>query len=363
LRYLHPFVYWSALGVAVALGQSAVLVPAYQVSLPAPTVDGNSPGFWKDGTLNVYTSTGWPEAMSGSAVTALAVADAPVVEPTDHYPLWIESVWRDDDGTVYAWYHHEPGGLCGGKLTAPMIGALVSTDGGHEFQDLGIVLATGYPLDCGAQNGFFAGGHGDFSVILDRDRGYFYFLFTNYGGPVENQGVAIARMAFADRSQPPGTVTKFFEGGWTEPGVGGAVTPIFPAAVGWDRSNTDSFWGPAVHWNTSIERYVVLLNHSCCKTNWPQEGIYVAYTSDLSDFTTWTQPVKLLDSRSIGFAPGYYPEAFGVGVDETDTLAGQLPRLFVKGISKWQVYFVPAPDPDEGPSDCDLSHDAADCPD
>ena len=35
---------------------------------------------------------------------------------------------------------------------------------------------------------YFSGGHGDFSVVLDREQKFFYFLFTNYGGPVETQG-------------------------------------------------------------------------------------------------------------------------------------------------------------------------------
>ena len=312
---------------------------AQPVRLPAPTVDGNSPGVWIDGEFRVFTSTGEPVSMNGQGILDLIMSDAPKVTPADHYPLWIEAVWRDDDGTIYAWYHHEPGGICGGKLTAPEIGALVSTDGGRTFQDLGIVLASGDGLNCGAQNGFFGGGHGDFSVVLDRDRRFFYFLFTNYGGSAENQGIAIARMAFEDRAQPVGAVHKLASGAWGQPGVGGAVTPLVPARVAWDFSGTDSFWGPAIHWNTAIERYVVLLNRACCKPRWPQEGIYAMFGRDLAEPSTWTAPSKILDDSQIGSAPGYYPQVFGLGAQETDTLAGQLPRLFIKGISKWQIYF------------------------
>jgi hypothetical protein len=332
----------------VGAAQTAVVVPASMTSMPAPIVDGNSPGVWVDGELRVFTSTGQPMLMSGPSILELSFTDLPIVTPADHYPLWIEAVWRDDDGTIYGWYHHERGGLCGGKLAAPEIGALVSTDGGQTFLDLGIVIASGDPINCGAQNGFFAGGHGDFSVILDQDRRYFYFLFGNYGGPAANQGVAIARMAFEDRVQPVGAVYKFANGEWTEPGVGGAVSPILRARVAWDRSNTDSFWGPAIHCNTAIERYVVLLNHACCKPNWPQEGIYVMFGQDLSDPGTWTTPTKILDASQIGFAPGYYPEVFGLGMGETDSIAGQLPRLFIKGVSRWQILFAPPAPPDSG---------------
>lgn len=305
-----------------------------------------------DGELKVFTSTGSdPMRMSGPDIQSLSMASSPVVTPSDHYPLWIEAVWRDDDGTIYGWYHHEPGGICGGKLSAPRIGALVSVDGGQTFQDLGIVLSSGDLLDCDAENGFFAGGHGDFSVIPDRERRYFYFLFTNYGGNGESHGVAIARMAFEDRGNPGGRVYKFANGDWTEPGVGGAVTPILPSRVDWSQSDADSFWGPAIHWNTAIERYVVLLNRACCETNWPQEGIYVMLGRDLSDPTTWTTPTKILDESQIGFAPGYYPQVFGSGVGETDSLAGQLPRLFVKGVSKWHV-FITLPEPRSPEDQC-----------
>jgi hypothetical protein len=89
-------------------------------------------------------------------------------------------------------------------LTAPKVGAAISRDGGITVQDLGIVLESGDAVDCAAKNGFFAGGHGDASVILDRENKYFYLFFTNYGGPVWEQGVAVVRIAFEDRHQPVG---------------------------------------------------------------------------------------------------------------------------------------------------------------
>lgn len=313
--------------------------------MPAPTIDGNSPGVWVDGELRVYTSTGsQPEAMSGPGIATLQMTTQPVVTPADHYPIWIESLWREEDGLVYGWYHHEPSGLCGGKLTAPKIGAAVSDDGGKTFRDLGIVLESGDALNCNAQNGFFAGGHGDFSVILDRERKFFYFLFGNYGGPWWTQGISLARMAFESRAAPAGAVYKYANGTWTEPGIGGAVTPILPPRVGWNFEDTDSFWGPAIHWNTAIERYVVLLNRACCKPGWPQEGIYLMYGTDLSDPGTWTYPARILTQPEAGFGPAFYPQVFGMGEGETDSIAGQQPRLFVKGVSKWEIHFTaPAP--------------------
>ena len=353
----------------VADAQTYRLVPAPAVSMPARTVDGNSPAFRDEhGILHVYTSTGAePARMSGPSVTELSLdVRPPSVEPRDHYPIWIESVWRDEDGAVYGWYHHEPNSqiICGSrKLTAPRIGALVSTDGGVTFSDLGLVLTSGDQPNCSAQNGFFAGGHGDFSVVLDKDREYFYFLFTNYGGSVSNQGISIARMAFADRATPAGKVRKYFLGQWSEPGQGGMLTPIFPAFQSWERSDADSFWGAAVHWNKALESYVAVMNRACCKTNWPQEGIYIAFNADLAHPENFTRPSKLVDARDIGFAPGYYPQVFGLGEGETDSVAGGEARLFIKGVSKWKLFFGGEPEPEpEPPAEPVEECMSADCP-
>ena len=258
-----------------------------------------------------------------------------VLGESSHYPYWIESTWRDKDGTVFAWYHHEPEGVCGTlPLTAPKIGALVSTDGGVTFEDLGIVLESGYPVDCSAQNGYFAGGHGDVSVVLSRNGRYFYFLFGNYSGPREAEGVAVARMPFERRNNPVGAVQKYYAGDWLEPGIGGLVTPIFPANVSWISSRTDSFWGPSVHWNSYLNTWVMLLNRSCCSPGWPQEGIYVSFNRSLSDPGAWSIPVKLMSGGD------WYPQVIGFAPEGTDKLAGQTARLYINGVSNWTINFT-----------------------
>jgi hypothetical protein len=225
-----------------AAAQKAALRPAGRMEMPA-LADCNSPAHWREGRIYVMNSAGAPMISSGPSQFELGSASAVKIESTAPISVWIESTWQDSDGTLYAWYHNEPGGLCeGSKLTVPRIGALVSKDNGQSFRDLGFVLETGDPTNCGAQNGFFAAGHGDFSVMPDRDGKYFYFFFGNYGGDLAGQGVSLARMAFEDRDQPAGKVWKYFNGQWDEPGLGGKTTAVFPAKVGWERSDTDSFW-------------------------------------------------------------------------------------------------------------------------
>jgi hypothetical protein len=319
----------------VVVAQRVELQPVQEVSFPS-TTDSNSPALWIDGEMVLINSTGlWPVRSSGSDQFNLGNPEPVVLGSSIHHPYWIEATWKDEDGTILAWYHHEPPRVCGSSsnLTAPQIGALVSTDGGRSFRDLGIILESGYPVDCSSQNGYFAGGHGDFSVLLNRNRSYFYFLFGNYGGPVETQGVAIARLPFDRRYNPFGAVEKYFAGDWLEPGIGGQLSPIFPAAVDWQSPNTDAFWGPSVHWNSYLDKYVMLLNHSCCSPGFPQEGVYVSYNNTLFDPTGWTTPEKILDGVL------WYPQVLGRSPGETDKLSGRIARLYVFGVSDWRVIF------------------------
>ena len=319
-------------GMAFAMNAQTVHVqPADPLDFPA-LVDSNSPAYWSNGRLYLFNSLDMPIRSEAADITHFAKARAVLIQGTNRW-RWIEAAWADTDGTVYAWYHAEPLNVCPGlPLTAPQIGAMVSSDG-VNFRDLGIILRSGVRANCDTQNIYFAGGHGDFSVIPDRDGSYFYFVFTNYSGNVSAQGIAAARMAFEDRAAPAGHVWKFFEGDWQEPGLGGRVTPIFAALADWSSDSPDSLWGPAIHWNTALQQYVVLMSHVAGDRNWGQDGIFASFNPDLSNPTAWTTPVKLMDGG------GWYPQVLGYGDGETDTIAGAKARLFLMGHSEWDLIF------------------------
>ena len=324
-----------------ATAQHADLRRVPRRDLPTRT-DGNSPAFWNQGKLTLFSSIGSPQIISESP-DQFGPWKSEVVGGTiqDRSPAWIESAWMADDGILFAWYHHEPSGICGDEshLTAPEIGAAISFDGGKTLEDLGIVMKSGEYPNCDARNGYFAGGHGDLTVVPDREHKYFYFIFSNYGGALDEQGVAVARMAYEDRFGPVGSVWKFREDGWNEPGLGGRVTPIYPAQKSWEFEDANAFWGPSVHWNTYLEKYVILMNHACCEVGWLQEGIYVSYVSDLSDVSTWGKPTKLLDGENIGFRAGFYPQVMGLEEGETDSVSGWYARLYIQGVSTWEIIF------------------------
>lgn len=305
--------------------------------------DCNSPCWWSDDGLHVLTSTGHPVHSAGPTLRQLERRGEIVYTAWRDGGRWIESVHQEPDGRLLGWYHNEPAHYIPDEyqvgrqfpMTAPFIGAAVSYDNGYTWDDLGLVLA-GPPdsLNLAERNYWFAGGNGDFSVILDRRGECFYFLFGTYYRDVAQQGISLARLRYEDRFCPVGKVQKWYQGGWTEPGLNGRVTPILPVRSSWYSPAPDAFWGPSVHWNTAIRQYVILMNRAI-DPRWRQEGIYVSLTPDIGDPTSWTPPQRLLETS------GWYPQVIGVdeAQRETERECGREARLFVHGKSEYLVRF------------------------
>ncbi len=313
----------------------------------AGETDSNSPAHWDGDTLYVFNSAGHPWRSSGPDVFRLGMSYLRVVfDKPAHGGRWLECTWKDPGGILYGWYHNEPPGVCPEvpRLTAPRIGAARSADNGASWEDLGIVLEAPPGLRCDTENRYFAGGNGDFSAIPDLERAYVYFFVSTYGDFAE-QGIAVARMRYADLDRPAGNVWKWHRGNWSEPGLGGRLTPIFPAKVDWHRKDADAFWGPSVHYNSHLERYVLLLNRTM-DSDWNQEGIYVSFNRDLSRPEGWSEPRKVLDRAQLldglKLETPWYPQVIGLDAakKETDKLAGRAARLFVRGRSPWEILFL-----------------------
>jgi hypothetical protein len=310
--------------------------------------DCNSPAHWQGDILYVFNSAGHPWRSSGSDMFHLGTNYVRCeYDNRIGGGRWIECTWQAEEGALYGWYHLEPTGICPGahpesprmNLTAPKIGAVKSTDNGATWHDLGIVLeAPPNTLKCDTKNYYFAGGNGDFSVMLDSRREFLYFLFSNYPGIIDEQGVAVARMRWTDRDKPVGNVWKWRDGEWNEPGLGGHVSPILPARIDWHRADAEAFWGPSIHWNTHLRHYVMLLNHAK-DGHFAQEGIYVSFNRDLSQPRAWSTPQKIPVPQD---KLAWYPQVLGLDKSrhETDKLAGRSARLFIRGQSNWEILFL-----------------------
>jgi hypothetical protein len=318
-------------------------------------VDSNSPAIWQRVTglnrLLVFTSfNGQPNLASGSQLDRLGVARPVVVDPWPGEGVWMEAVIADVDGTLYGYYHNENvATMCpGSDKVIPRIGAARSDDQGLTWRPLGLILeAPRGSFDCKTNDMYFVGGVGDFSVQLDPNSQDLYIFFSQYVRNSRSQGVGIARLAWADRDAPSGKVMVYSSGVWLPargfPLASGAMRwfypsagPIFPAVEPWNDDDTevDAFWGPSVHWNVYLERYVMLLNRAK-DTNWSQEGIYISFNRRLDDPAGWSAPVKILNGGR------WYPQVIGTDVGTgTDKVAGRTARFFMSGTSEHMIQFI-----------------------
>jgi len=316
--------------------------------------DCNSPSYWIGDKLYVFNSWEQPWRSSGPDIFHLGKATPVDFDNQELYKLWIwiESIWHDEDGSLYSWFHNEWPNHCPqtkdripGYPVIARIGALRSRGDGARWEDLGFVIEDSpQAITCNTDSYWFAGGTGDFFVLPDRNKEYFYFFFVNYGKFFAEQGLCLARMKYSDRDQPAGKVMIWYKGGWNEPGIGGHATPIFPASVDLTRKDGQTFWGPSIHWNTYLEEYVMVVNRTQ-DTRWNTEGLYISFNHDLSDPSGWSKPQKFMDREEATHADprktgnGWYVEVMGTEKGQTDKVAGQKARLFVDGESRWEFTF------------------------
>ena len=331
----------------VSVGNRRVVVRESK-TLQLPPVPGSPVGFdcnnpvYRDGDrVYCFTSHEHPYRSVGSDLNHLENPPRRVSIDNEagwkQGGRWIESVHKAPNGRLYMWYHNEPPGVVPNRpdRTAPRIGQMISNDEGLNWHDQGFVLeADPATFSSKTANNYFGGGVGDFTVVPDREGAYLYFLFSTYPSDVREQGVAIARMAAADLDAPVGKALKWFDGRWSEPGLGGRATPIFNVEADWHGPEALALWGPSVHWNEHLKEYVVLMNLAS-GAGWDQKGVYIAFNGRLDDPRGWTRPAKLMDAAE------WYPQVVGYDAQgrESDRVAGRISRLFLKGKSAWTLEF------------------------
>jgi len=332
---------------------SITLIPADPLEWESPA-DSNSPAVWQqDGAsreLMLFTSVaGQPTRHVGISIAHLRERQDVTFDPAPREGAWMEAVLQDEGGTLYGYYHNEiTTEACEGSgKTLPRIGAARSRDGGLSWEDLGAILAAPPDAyDCGTANYYFVGGLGDFTVLLNDEHTEAYIYYSSYVRDAEHQGVAVARLPWADRDDPVGKVDVWRDGAWLPPSqtideeTGEArwiypePTPIYPAAQSYHASETvDAFWGPSIHWNTYLERWVMLLNHAQ-DSQFGQEGIYIAFAPTIDDPTAWSVPQRILAGGR------WYPQVIGHEVGTgTDKVAGETARFFMGGQSVYEIHF------------------------
>ena len=316
------------------------LIRADRIVMPG-AVDSNVPLAWEllDGRWRLFALTsfgGMPARHEGPSLDQMQQAGPLTVTPHPGDGIWIESIVPDDSGTWYGYYHHERPAVACGRTDRflPRLGALRSTDHGATWEHLGFILDA--PADtaaCASMNRFVLGGVGDLSAVLDRTQTTLFLYFSQYFRNAAEQGIAVARLAWADRDEPVGRLTVWRNGAWLP--VPAAGTPLVTPSRPWHDGQTasDVFWGPAIHWNRYLERYVMLMNRTA-NDEFRNEGIYVSYAARLDDPRHWSAPRKILHGG------GWYPQVAGLEpATGTDREAGRRARLLITGRSDYFIEF------------------------
>lgn len=130
--------------------------------------------------------------------------------------------------------------------------------------------------------------------VEDKSGKFFYIFYTNLSTPEGGTAgqIAVARCSFEEGLPLPGNWKKYFQGNFTEPGLGGKETPVIDV---YSSGHAGARYGRPTYSNT-LGKYVMVFNVTQA-TEWEEDvapknsGIYVA-TSD--DLVTWSPRVKLV---------------------------------------------------------------------
>jgi hypothetical protein len=245
----------------VARGPAPNIADAAFTAIQLP--NGRFRGFTAAGTTFAIDGKE-PYDMGGSAATVLKPGPA---GSTDSCGQWITHVELEGK-TLYGWVHNET--ACnyakGGQTHASMTIA-TSTDYGLNWKVLGRIIVGTDPSAAGKETGDSCP-----NVVRGQD-GYDYAYCTHNGGHAWDGGYGfVARALISDPG--PGKWKKYFNGSWSEPGVGGKSSPIKGGAQAW--------------WSTTRQDIGL---------NWVKGGLGLQASSDHINFTPLvSQPVMLTET-------------------------------------------------------------------
>jgi hypothetical protein len=195
-------------------------------------------------------------------------------------------------GTKIMVYHAEVNGKKKADFHAYFGLAVATDDTGLRFRDLGTII------DANSRGPAEIGG-GTFAVF----DGYFNVYFKDWLADGSTAELAVARASVSDviNNALAGrgtTFNKYYNGGWTEPGLGGKSSYL-------ETSNAANSW-TSVSWNDYLNQLVMV------SAQWVPDGgdLYMAFSPDGINFSP---------RQAIAAGPGeqFYPTIIGTGADPT----------------------------------------------
>jgi len=244
-----------------------VCCPADSQLVAFPTASG----------ISAYSANGTTLRLIGTSPDTLAFSgDPPVLVPGeggqfDKCGAWLQSV-ESENGIIRGWYHAESN--CNYEIgqTHKSVAYVESYDGGLTFIKVGgpnnqVLTGSNAPTP-GKQT-----GAGDHAVVRWHDAYWMYFIDWNtpFG-----TGVAISPVSEGGK---PGTWKKWYNGAFSEPGLGGVAT-----VIGW--------FGTAVtHYLPADRLMLPVLDPSF-------GGIRLRFSSDGINFESISEPLLTVNEES-----------------------------------------------------------------
>jgi hypothetical protein len=331
--------------------------------------------------------------------------------PGLHGAVWFETVYQDPKDptgkTLYAIYQNEnypetlpydsstgeglikkdwPSGLKGSKSKASScrIGIMRSLNGGHSWEDRGILLEDLQPrmiLKPHNNSETFAGGVGDPSAIANGE--YLYVFYSEYGYPgvydagkydrdteMGGQCISVARILLTDLDEPKGKVLRW-DGNSFSAAYNGIGKPIASLQIPKEKgggpvaNSIDTtisllekitvrlsakasqarhgfsagayHWGPAVSWNSYLECWVMTMG-KVIGPHFQGHQTYISFNPhrDLGharNSQDWTEPRILFEQYGSCL---WYPSLQPLNTEEdvkerrSSLKLGKRARLFIK---------------------------------
>lgn len=204
--------------------------------------------------------------------------------------------------TYYGFYHAEdhegmpalPGGIPGFYASV----GVTRSDDGVTWRKLGQALTSSQPKSWVAYPNQGDRGAGEPGAIVSKDGRYVYLYYTEHSR-VQGRGVdiCVARSELSNGPPLPGTFKKYYQGSFSEPGVGGRDTPVI-TAKGFPSANALE---GHVTYSRKAGRYLMVFGIDAYQERMSgapptNSGLYAAWSED---GLGWSPPRKLVADQAV----------------------------------------------------------------
>ena len=218
----------------------------------------------------------------------------------DNGGSWLMSVFRESGDNFIGFYHAEDHWYphTSNDIAWKSLAVTYSSDKGKTWSTGNQIITS--PTAKPATPTW--GGSGDCCVVWDHINNRWMCYYQEHN---------ILMAVSTEPKGAPGTWKKYYNGAFTEDGLGGQHTRL-PGLENAPGGN------PSVHWNTYLEKWVMVWH------GWSPPKIYLSVSED---GVHWDEPKSIIVSSISGRA--WYPTIIG----STDVEAGQIAKIYYADIA------------------------------